>query len=147
MLVGSPVGLGDGIGVAGWEADGGGGESRGGRGAAVCVVRTGPGVDTGSAGRGLRRPPRSPSSGSAGAPGAGTRAGHDVPVAPGVRLGGSGGWVPLGRGTSTGPTEGVGMNGVLLSGRALWPTVADPVLIAVRIGMDAVPASSATVNR
>jgi hypothetical protein len=39
------------------------------------------------------------------------------------------------------------MNGVLLSGRALFPTVADPVLIAARIGMEAVPASSATVNR
>ncbi|MEU7931751.1 hypothetical protein [Micromonospora echinofusca] len=48
---------------------------------------------------------------------------------------------------TTGPIEGVGRNGVLVSGRAVLPTVAEPVLIAARIGIDAVPASSATVNR
>lgn len=39
------------------------------------------------------------------------------------------------------------MNGVLLSGIAVLPTVADPALIAAIIGIDAVPASRATVNR
>ena len=39
------------------------------------------------------------------------------------------------------------MNGVLLSGSAVLPTVAEPALIAARIGIEAVPASSATVNR
>ncbi|WP_199562417.1 hypothetical protein [Micromonospora deserti] len=59
----------------------------------------------------------------------------------------SAGWLATGSGITTGPTEGVGMNGVLLSGRAELPTVADPVLMAARIGMDAVPASRATVKR
>ncbi|RZU72566.1 hypothetical protein EV384_0937 [Micromonospora kangleipakensis] len=57
------------------------------------------------------------------------------------------GWLVAGSGITTGPTEGVGMNGVLLSGSAVLPTVADPVLMAARIGIDAVPASSATVKR
>ncbi|MEV5765989.1 hypothetical protein AB0L34_15670 [Micromonospora sp. NPDC052213] len=57
------------------------------------------------------------------------------------------GWFVAGTGITTGPTEGVGRNGVPLSGRAVLPTVAEPVLIAARIGIDAVPASSATVNR
>ncbi|MER7330892.1 MULTISPECIES: hypothetical protein [unclassified Micromonospora] len=57
------------------------------------------------------------------------------------------GWLVAGTGITTGPTEGVGRNGVPLSGRAVLPTVAEPVLIAARIGIDAVPASSATVNR
>ncbi|SIQ60332.1 hypothetical protein SAMN05444858_103209 [Micromonospora avicenniae] len=39
------------------------------------------------------------------------------------------------------------MNGVLLSGNAVLPTVAEPALIAARIGIEAVPASSATVKR
>ncbi|MEU5903611.1 hypothetical protein [Micromonospora sp. NPDC047527] len=47
----------------------------------------------------------------------------------------------------TGPTDGVGMNGVPLSGRAVLPWVAEPVLIAARMGIDAVPISSATVSR
>ncbi|MBQ1050452.1 hypothetical protein KBX50_18495 [Micromonospora sp. C51] len=52
-----------------------------------------------------------------------------------------------GGGTTTGPMEGVGMNGVLPSGSAVLPTVAEPVLIAARTGIEAVPASSATVSR
>ncbi|SCE91311.1 hypothetical protein GA0070618_1867 [Micromonospora echinospora] len=49
--------------------------------------------------------------------------------------------------TTTGPREGVGMNGVSAFGSAVPPTVAEPALIAARIGMEAVPASRATVNR
>jgi hypothetical protein len=60
---------------------------------------------------------------------------------------GSAGWLVTGSGSTTGPTDGVGMNGVLLSGIAVLPTVAEPALIAARIGIEAVPASSATVNR
>lgn len=48
---------------------------------------------------------------------------------------------------TTGPTEGVGMKGVPLSGRAVLPTVAEPVLIAASTGIEAVPASRATVSR
>ncbi|MET8282279.1 hypothetical protein [Micromonospora sp. NPDC005174] len=48
---------------------------------------------------------------------------------------------------TTGPTDGVGMNGVLVSGNAEVPGVAEPALIAARTGIDAVPASSATVSR
>ncbi|MFF5172476.1 hypothetical protein ACFY3U_07570 [Micromonospora sp. NPDC000089] len=51
-----------------------------------------------------------------------------------------------GTGTTTGPTDGVGRNGVRPSGSAL-PTVAEPALIAARIGIEAVPASRATVKR
>ncbi|MEU8128279.1 hypothetical protein AB0B68_13775, partial [Micromonospora sp. NPDC049049] len=65
----------------------------------------------------------------------------------GVPSGGSAGWLVIGMGITTGPTDGVGMNGVLLSGRALLPGVAEPALIAARMGIDAVPASSATVSR
>ncbi|MFC3503608.1 hypothetical protein ACFOOK_21905 [Micromonospora krabiensis] len=60
---------------------------------------------------------------------------------------GIGGWLDVGSGITTGPTDGVGMNGVLLSGRAVLPTVAEPALIAARIGIEAVPARSATVKR
>ncbi|MCX4387509.1 hypothetical protein OG777_11265 [Micromonospora peucetia] len=73
-----------------------------------------------------------------------------VHQSPGVTTAGDGAtgdWLVAGTGITTGPTEGVGRNGVLLSGRAVLPTVAEPVLIAARIGIDAVPASSATVNR
>ncbi|MER7420877.1 hypothetical protein ABT346_29550 [Micromonospora peucetia] len=59
----------------------------------------------------------------------------------------TGGRPVTGSGITTGPTDGVGRKGVLLSGRAVLPTVAEPVLIAARIGIDAVPASSATVSR
>ncbi|MBM0239988.1 hypothetical protein JNW88_27945, partial [Micromonospora sp. ATA32] len=45
-------------------------------------------------------------------------------------LAGSGGWLVACTGSTTGPTDGVGMNGVALSGRAVLPTVADPALIA-----------------
>ncbi|MGV9210549.1 hypothetical protein ACTFTM_01665 [Micromonospora sp. RB23] len=48
---------------------------------------------------------------------------------------------------TTGPTDGVGMNGVLVSGNADVPGVAEPALIAASTGIDAVPASSATVSR
>ncbi|GGM43541.1 hypothetical protein GCM10011608_30360 [Micromonospora sonchi] len=61
------------------------------------------------------------------------------PVAVGAPLGGGG--------MTTGPIEGVGMKGVLLSGSAVLPTVAEPVLMAARTGIEAVPASSATVSR
>ncbi|MEU7919926.1 hypothetical protein [Micromonospora zamorensis] len=61
--------------------------------------------------------------------------------------GGTEGWLVIGIGISTGPTDGVGMNGMLLSGSAVLPGVAEPALIAARIGIDAVPASSATVSR
>lgn len=50
-------------------------------------------------------------------------------------------------GMTTGPTDGVGMNGVLVSGSALLPGVAEPALTAARTGIDAVPASRATVSR
>lgn len=50
-------------------------------------------------------------------------------------------------GMTTGRTDGVGMNGASLLGGAVLATVAGPVLTAVRIGMAAVPASNATVNR
>ncbi|SCL23303.1 hypothetical protein GA0070616_2703 [Micromonospora nigra] len=63
-------------------------------------------------------------------------------VAPGVP-----GWPVTGGGITTGPTEGVGMNRVPLSGRAVRPTVAEPVLMAATMGIEAVPASSATVSR
>ncbi|PWR10066.1 hypothetical protein DKT69_29740, partial [Micromonospora sicca] len=62
-------------------------------------------------------------------------------------VGATAGWLVPGSGMTTGPTEGVGMKGVLLSGRAVLPTVADPALMAARIGIDAVPASRATVKR
>lgn len=65
----------------------------------------------------------------------------------GVPGGASAGWLVIGSGISTGPTDGVGMNGMLLSGSAVLPGVAEPALIAARIGIDAVPASSATVSR
>ncbi|MFU8853768.1 hypothetical protein ACNAW0_22690 [Micromonospora sp. SL1-18] len=122
------------------EADGDGEGARGGRGEAFGVVRTGLRVNTGTAGQDRRREPRPRLSEGAGAD-------HGRPVATGVRLGRAGGWAPSGSGSTTGPIEGVGMNGVLASGRALLPMVADPVLIAARMGMDAVPASSATVTR
>ncbi|MCZ7421640.1 hypothetical protein O7605_19225 [Verrucosispora sp. WMMA2121] len=70
---------------------------------------------------------------------AGSTEGTAVTMAVGEPLGGGG--------TTTGPTEGVGMNGVLPSGSAVLPTVAEPVLIAARTGIEAVPASSATVSR
>ncbi|MEU2613756.1 hypothetical protein ABZ570_19520 [Micromonospora sp. NPDC007271] len=147
VLVGSPVLIGDGSGVAdsGADGEGVGVGTRVGRGRTVGLVR--PGVGAGAAGRDRRCELRSRSSGSTGTAGASAGAAHGGPVATGVRLGRAGGWVPSGRGSTTGPTDGVGMNGVLVSGRALLPTVADPVLIAARIGMDAVPASSATVKR
>ncbi|MFI6782447.1 hypothetical protein [Micromonospora sp. NPDC050276] len=65
----------------------------------------------------------------------------------GVLGGGSGGWLVIGSGITTGPTDGPGMNGVLLSGRAVLPGVAEPALIAARMGIDAVPANNATVSR
>ncbi|MCI4063546.1 hypothetical protein MRQ36_13525 [Micromonospora sp. R77] len=52
-----------------------------------------------------------------------------------------------GTGTTTGPIDGVGRNGVLLLGSAVLPTVADPALSAARIGIEAVPARRATVKR
>lgn len=155
---GSGLGLGLGLGlgvrlgpgVPGCDGDGDGtGDGRGGR---TGVGRTG--VDGGggtATGRDRRRPPRSLSSGRAGAAGStgrnGRAGGTEVTSTAGMGVDGTGAWVPCGIGMTTGPMEGVGRNGVLVSGSALLPTVADPVLIAARIGIDAVPASSATVSR
>ncbi|MEV6691194.1 hypothetical protein AB0M35_06960 [Micromonospora sp. NPDC051196] len=147
------LGAGDEVGVA--VGDGevpGSGRLGVGLGAGVgrgCGAGTGPGV--GSLGRGEvtggsarrsgvrsagmrvgRRPCRSTG-------GAGAVDGTAVEVAAGAPVGGGG--------MTTGPTEGVGMNSVPLSGRAVLPTVAEPVLIAARTGNEAVPASSATVSR
>ncbi|MFG2067466.1 hypothetical protein ACGFKZ_11480 [Micromonospora tulbaghiae] len=160
VAVGSAVvtdgsGLGLGLGVPGSDGDGvgdgdGDGEGTGdGRGGRTGVGRTG--VDGGggaATGRDRCREPRSLSSGRAGAAGSTGRAGGtEVTSTAGVGVDGAGAWVPRGIGMTTGPTEGVGRNGVLVSGRALLPTLADPVLIAARIGIDAVPASNATVSR
>ncbi len=146
---GSGLGLGSGVGVAGsdGECDGDGEGTGDGRGGRTGVGRTGAAGGGGAAtGRDRCREPRSLSSGRAGAAGSAGRAGGtDVTSTAGVD--GAGAWVPWGIGMTTGPTEGVGRNGVLVSGRALLPTVADPVLIAARIGIDAVPASNATVSR
>ena len=117
----------------------------------ASVAGVGPGGS--GAGRDRRAEPESPAGRSAGA--AGSRGGTGrgsalVAVGPtdGVRGGVvTAGWPVAGGGITTGPTEGVGMNGVLVSGSAVLPTVAEPALIAVRIGMDAVPASRATVKR
>ncbi|TNH31792.1 hypothetical protein FHG89_00385, partial [Micromonospora orduensis] len=141
VVVGVGVGSGgsvrDGAGVGVGLAGGGGTTGR--------VLRVGPG--TGGS-------PRSTCPGST-APGrsavrrgaAGSQPGVAVGPALGVPSGGGAGWLAIGGGSSTGPTEGVGMNGVLLSGNAVLPGVAEPALIAARMGIDAVPASSATVSR
>ncbi|RLQ02062.1 hypothetical protein EAD96_22830 [Micromonospora sp. BL1] len=156
VAVGSAVvtdgsGLGLGLGVPGSDGDGDGvGEGTGdGRGGRTGVGRTGADGGGGAAtGRDRCRAPRSLSSGRTGAAGSTGRAGGtEVTSTAGVGVDGAGAWVPRGIGMTTGPTEGVGRNGVLVSGRALLPTLADPVLIAARIGIDAVPASNATVSR
>jgi hypothetical protein len=49
--------------------------------------------------------------------------------------------------TTTGPSDGGAMNGVVPSGSELPLTVAEPALIAATIGIDAVPASRPTMNR
>ncbi|MEH1026238.1 hypothetical protein [Micromonospora profundi] len=107
----------------------------GGAGAARCAgtlsSAVGPDLDSPAAGRGA----------------AGSQPGVVVGLAPGVPGGGSAGWAVIGIGMTTGPTDGVGMNGVPLSGRAVLPWVAEPALIAARMGIDAVPTSSATVSR
>ncbi|MEV0213470.1 hypothetical protein [Micromonospora sp. NPDC050695] len=139
------VGVGVGVGAGGSVGDAvGGGGGTGGR-----VFRVGPGIGGN---------PRSTRSGStalgtgAGRSGvrrgaAGSQPGVTVGAALGVPSGGGAGWLAIGSGITTGPTDGVGMNGVLLSGSAVLPGVAEPALIAARIGIDAVPASSATVSR
>ncbi|WDP98490.1 hypothetical protein PVK74_21770 [Micromonospora chalcea] len=149
MADGSGLGLGSGVGVpgsdGGCDGDGEGtGEGCGGR---TGVGRTG--VDGGggaATGRDRWRAARSLSSGRLGAAGRTGRAGG-TEVTSGLGVDGTAGWVAWGGGITTGPIEGVGRNGVLVSGSALLPTVADPVLMAARIGIDAVPASSATVSR
>ncbi|MFI5489269.1 hypothetical protein ACIBXA_24595 [Micromonospora echinaurantiaca] len=128
---GEPVGDGDGDGAG---RGGGAVVPPEGRGRAGGGVRAGAGSAANPAGPGGRR--------AAGR--------HGVVVAgpaDGVAGGVTAGWLVTGSGITTGPTDGVGMNGVLVSGSAVLPTVADPVLIAARIGIDAVPASRATVNR
>lgn len=52
-----------------------------------------------------------------------------------------------GSGSTTGPSDGGGMNGLISPGWPASPTVAEPAPITAMIGIDAVPASSATVNR
>ncbi|MFI1196091.1 hypothetical protein ACH4T9_22960 [Micromonospora sp. NPDC020750] len=128
---GAGVGLGEGGGVGGRGAGGGIGAGGGG----WCIASG---------------PDRSGSAGGAGARGA--RPGPDGPVdgattMPGRVDGITAGRPVTGSGTTTGPTDGVGMNGVLLSGSAVLPTVAEPALTAARIGIEAVPASRATVKR
>ncbi|MDX5456695.1 hypothetical protein ACGFI5_04975 [Micromonospora tulbaghiae] len=142
-------GLGLGSGVPGCDGDGDGEGTGDGRGGRTGVGRTGADGGGGAAtGRDRCRAPRSLSSGRAGAAGSTGRAGGtEVTSTAVVGVDGAGAWVPRGIGMTTGPTEGVGRNGVLVSGRALLPTVADPVLIAARIGIEAVPASNATVSR
>ncbi|MDM4721593.1 hypothetical protein QTQ03_19090 [Micromonospora sp. WMMA1363] len=107
----------------------------------------------GGAGAGRTRPTRDGrGAGGAGRHTGGTpgrQAGSSEAAAAGVEVAGGAtpDWLLVGSGSTTGPTDGVGMNGVPASGRAVLPTVAEPALIAARIGMAAVPASSATVNR
>ncbi|WP_172899434.1 hypothetical protein [Micromonospora echinaurantiaca] len=127
---GEPVGDGDGDGV--------------GRGGGAVVPPEGRGRAGGGvrAGAGSAANPAGPGGRPAGRHGA-VFAGPSDGVPGGVAAG----WLVTGSGITTGPTDGVGMNGVLVSGSAVLPTVADPVLIAARIGIDAVPASRATVNR
>ncbi|MDO3683759.1 hypothetical protein [Micromonospora sp. C28ISP2-4] len=146
---GSGLGLGSGVPECDGDGDGDGEGTGDGRGGRPGVGRTGADGGGGAAtGRDRCREPRSLSSGRAGAAGSTGRAGGtEVTSTAGVGVEGTGTWVPRGIGMTTGPTEGVGRNGVLVSGSALLPTLADPVLIAARIGIDAVPASSATVSR
>ncbi|SCL16409.1 hypothetical protein GA0070624_1009 [Micromonospora rhizosphaerae] len=123
------------------------GEGRG-EGVGDAATRVGPGLDAGAEAAGCGRRAEPGSDGPGGIRAAGS-SGGGVPATVGrmvkVRDGLTPGW-PV-AGITTGPTEGVGMNGVLLSGSAVLPIVADPALIAARIGIDAVPASSATVKR
>ncbi len=150
VAVGSVEGVGE-VGGMGSPVGAGAGEG--------CGVGVGVGVTVGGGGRvGTRGGGRWTDSGSdrseaAGTIGAGAGGGRPGPgssgcgtaAVPGGVEGAAAGW-PV-AGTITGPTERVGMNGVLLSGSAVLPTVADPVLMAARIGMEAVPASRATVKR
>lgn len=147
VVVGSGAGLGSGD-VDG-EGDGDGDGTGDGRGGRVGVGRVGTGGGAGTTdGRDRRPEPRSLSSGRDGAAGSTGRGGSVMGVpTTGVGAGSTGAWVVWGSGMTTGPTEGVGMNRVPASGSALFPTEADPVLIAARIGIDAVPASNATVSR
>lgn len=141
-LVGSGSGEPVGPGSVG-EAVGGGGATGGGTAGEV------PRVGFGAGGRVVprRAGPRSAVAGSSGerrgAAGSQPLGGTTL----GVPGGGSPGWLVIGSGIRTGPTDGVGMKGVLLSGSAVLPGVAEPALIAARIGIDAVPASRATVSR
>ncbi|MFJ6163764.1 hypothetical protein ACIQH6_01480 [Micromonospora orduensis] len=145
--VGPAVVVGVGVGSGGSVRDGAGvGVGRaGGGGTTGRVLRVGPGTG----GNPLSTCPGSTAPGRSavrrGA--AGSQPGVAVGPALGVPSGGGAGWLAIGTGSSTGPTEGVGMNGVLLSGSAVLPGVAEPALIAARMGIDAVPASSATVSR
>ncbi|WP_433389060.1 hypothetical protein [Micromonospora sp. KLBMP9576] len=158
--VGSPVGvavaltlalgLGVGCGLGEGSGDGRGDGSGVGRG-------VGDGRGVGLTGGGGTGPPRLGGGGGFGCvtvPGSGgVRGAATLHQSPGVTTAGdgfdptTGGRSVAGAGITTGPTEGVGRNGVPLSGRAVLPTVAEPVLIAASSGIDAVPASNATVNR
>ncbi|WP_327030117.1 hypothetical protein OG989_07780 [Micromonospora sp. NBC_01740] len=155
--VGSPVGVGAGLALGLGEGFGDGLGNAGGLGDEGAE---GLGDEGGGTGRppgrdgGFGRAAGPSGGGGAGAATIGVRGkGTTVRQSPGSATAGdgvdgaTGGRPVAGTGITTGPTEGVGRNGVLPSGRAVLPTVAEPVLIAARMGIDAVPASSATVNR
>lgn len=132
MSVGSGVGtgVGDGGGNGDGEGAGDGGSTSAGEGNGAGAGGAVPATCT--AGGDLR----------AGRVAGGTRYREPGPLGTattGVRLGCGG--------MTAGPTDGVGMNGASLVAGPVLATVAGPVLTAVRIGMDAVPASNATVNR
>ncbi|WP_157743139.1 hypothetical protein [Micromonospora coriariae] len=154
VVGGVAVGLGVGLGVG--VGSGSGGPVGGGTGGGLCgseaggVLRVGLGEGGGGSTRtGPGSAPVGPRSvRSWSRPGAaGSQPAVAVGPTPGVAGGGSAGWLVAGTGMTTGPTDGVGMNGVLLSGSAVLPGVAEPALMAARMGIDAVPASSATVSR
>ncbi|MEU5562990.1 hypothetical protein [Micromonospora musae] len=137
--LGDVLGLGDAVGDGGREGPGG-------------LLGVGRGAGGGGRGRRVGSAPvpvsSDPYRGGSDRSGPPSGKPADQPLtADGLEVGRADGWPDVGRGTTTGPTEGVGMNGVLLSGSAVLPTVAEPVLIAARIGIEAVPASSATVKR
>ncbi|WP_446217695.1 hypothetical protein [Micromonospora sp. IBHARD004] len=137
------VGLGEGVGAGLGDALGAGGSPP----LAEWVGRVAPvGGAWGTGGRGRMPHAESDATGGAGAAATSGTPGR-VTSGAGPVVDVTSGWLVAGSGITTGPTEGVGMNGVLLSGSAVLPTVADPVLMAARIGIDAVPASSATVKR
>lgn len=149
VSVGAAVGLGVGSGVGGSDGDGTG-DGLGDR-LGAGTVRGGVGRGAGAGAAGRRADSVSDGAGGRGAAGSSTGGGGRVPMVVGATegepAGTGGGWSVAGTPMTTGPTDGVGMKGVPLSGMAVLPTVADPALIAARMGIEAVPARSATVKR